>query len=243
MKNTALSVNGVTMQFNLAKENVDNLKEYVIRKIKRQLDYEKFCALQDISFTLEKGDSLAIIGKNGSGKSTLLKVISGIIRPTAGSVTVNGSIAPLIELGAGFDQDLTAKENVFLNGAVLGYDKKFMREKYDEIIDFAELWDFVDVPVKNFSTGMAARLGFSIATIITPEILIVDEILAVGDHDFQVKCEKKMNEMISRGATLLFVSHSEEKVKQLCRRALWLDHGRARMLGLAHEVCDVYLQT
>ncbi len=243
MKNTALSVDGVTMQFNLAKENVDNLKEYVIRKIKRQLDYEKFCALQDISFTLEKGDSLAIVGKNGSGKSTLLKVISGIIRPTAGSVTVNGSIAPLIELGAGFDQDLTAKENVFLNGAVLGYDKKFMREKYDEIIDFAELRDFVDVPVKNFSTGMAARLGFSIATIITPEILIVDEILAVGDHDFQVKCEKKMNEMISRGATLLFVSHSEEKVKQLCRRALWLDHGRARMLGLAHEVCDVYLQT
>lgn len=242
MENTALSVDGVTMQFNLAKENVDNLKEYVIRKIKRQLDYEKFCALQDISFTLEKGDSLAIIGKNGSGKSTLLKVISGIIRPTAGAVTVNGSIAPLIELGAGFDQDLTARENVFLNGAVLGYDKKFMREKYDEIIDFAELWDFVDVPVKNFSTGMAARLGFSIATIITPEILIVDEILAVGDHDFQVKCENKMSEMLSRGATLLFVSHSEEKVKQLCRRALWLDHGRARMLGLADEVCDAYLQ-
>ena len=155
---------------------------------------------------------------------------------------MNGSIAPLIELGAGFDQDLTARENVFLNGAVLGYDKKFMREKYDEIIDFAELWDFVDVPVKNFSTGMAARLGFSIATIITPEILIVDEILAVGDHDFQVKCENKMSEMLSRGATLLFVSHSEEKVKQLCRRALWLDHGRARMLGSADEVCDAYLQ-
>ncbi|WP_312635391.1 ABC transporter ATP-binding protein [Oscillibacter sp.] len=243
MKNTALSVDGVTMKFNLAKENVDNLKEYVIRKIKRQLDYEKFCALQDISFTLEKGDSLAIIGKNGSGKSTLLKVISGIIRPTAGVVTVNGSIAPLIELGAGFDQDLTARENVFLNGAVLGYDKRFMRKKYDEIIDFAELWDFVDVPVKNFSTGMAARLGFSIATIITPEILIVDEILAVGDHDFQVKCEKKMSEMLSRGATLLFVSHSEEKVKQLCRRALWLDHGKARMLGPADAVCDAYLRS
>lgn len=242
MDRTAISVNGVTMQFNLAKENVDNLKEYVIRKIKRQLDYEKFCALKDVSFTLEKGDSLAIIGKNGSGKSTLLKVISGIICPTTGSVTVNGSIAPLIELGAGFDQDLTAKENVFLNGAVLGYSKKFMQEKYEEIIDFAELWDFVDVPVKNFSTGMAARLGFSIATIITPEILIVDEILAVGDHDFQIKCEKKMREMLSNGATLLFVSHSEEKVKQLCRRALWLDHGTARMLGPTSEVCKAYSQ-
>lgn len=242
MGKTAISVKNVVMQFNLSKQNVDNLKEYVIRKIKRQLDFEKFSALQNISFELGKGDSLAIIGKNGSGKSTLLKVISGIIKPTSGSVDVYGSIAPLIELGAGFDQDLTAKENVFLNGAILGYDKKFMQEKYDEIVDFAELRDFVDVPIKNFSTGMAARLGFSIATIITPEILIVDEILAVGDHDFQIKCEKKMHEMLSNGATLLFVSHSEQKVKELCRQALWLDHGKARMFGLSTEVCDAYLQ-
>lgn len=242
MSEFAISVCNATMRFNLARETVDNLKEYVIRKLKRQLTYDEFYALQDVSFDLEKGDSLAIIGKNGSGKSTLLKIISGIIKPTCGKVSVSGSIAPLIELGAGFDQDLTAKENVFLNGAVLGYNKKFMQSKYDEIMSFAELWKFEDVPVKNFSTGMAARLGFSIATIIEPEILIVDEILAVGDHDFQLKCQQKMSDMLSNGATLLLVSHSEQDVMRLCRQALWLDHGKVRMLGNSKEVCNEYLK-
>lgn len=241
MSQNAIVVNDVSMRFNLSKEHVDNIKEYIIRKIKGQLHFEEFYALRNVSFEVKKGESLAIIGRNGSGKSTLLKLIAGIFRPTAGNIQVGGSVAPLIELGAGFDSDLTARENVFLNGSVLGYSKKFMAKQYEQIIDFADLWDFEDVPIKNFSTGMAARLGFSIATMVTPEILIVDEILAVGDHDFQKKCEKKMADMLSSGATLLFVSHSEEKVQQLCQKALWLDHGQMRMIGGSQEVCEAYL--
>lgn len=229
------------MRFNLSKEKVDNLKEYTVKLLKHELLFDEFYALQGVSFAVKRGEPFAIIGENGCGKSTVLKVISGIFRPTVGSVSVGGSVAPLIELGAGFDMDLTARENIFLNGAVLGYDTAFMTAKFDEIMDFAELWEFVDVPVKNFSSGMVARLGFSIATMVVPEILIVDEILAVGDFMFQQKCERKMQEMIASGATLIFVSHSSDQVKKLCKRAVWLKHGVVQMLGDAAEVTDAYI--
>ncbi|WP_066460094.1 acyltransferase family protein [Anaerotruncus rubiinfantis] len=236
-----VEVQNVSMRFNLSREKVDNLKEYVVKMLKRQLLFDEFYALRNVSFTVKRGEPFAIIGENGCGKSTLLKVISGIFYPTKGSVTVRGSVAPLIELGAGFDMDLTARENIFLNGAVLGYDTAFMESKYQEIMDFAELWDFADVPVKNFSSGMVARLGFSIATMVVPDILIVDEILAVGDFLFQQKCERKMQEMIDAGATLIFVSHSSDQVKKLCKRAVWLKRGVVQMIGDAGEVTDAYI--
>lgn len=238
---TAVYVDDVFMRFNLEKERVDSLKEYVIRTIKKQHLFEEFYALKGVSCIIPKGESFAIVGKNGSGKSTLLKIIAGIFKPTKGVVSINGTIAPLIELGAGFDPDLTARENIFLNGAVLGYNKAFMLSRYDEIIEFAELHDFVDVPVKNYSSGMTARLGFSIATIVTPDILVVDEILSVGDYEFQKKCQAKMHNMMRNGVTLIFVSHSTEQVKSLCNRALWLDHGVPIMLGNVDEVCDAYI--
>ncbi len=236
-----VEVKDVSMRFNLSKEKVDNLKEYVVKFLKRQLLFDEFYALRNVSFSVKRGEPFAIIGENGCGKSTLLKVISGIFYPTQGSVTVRGSVAPLIELGAGFDMDLTARENIFLNGAVLGYDTAFMEQKFQEIMDFAELWDFVDVPVKNFSSGMVARLGFSIATVVVPDILIVDEILSVGDFMFQQKCERKMQEMIDQGATLIFVSHSSQQVKRLCKKAVWLKHGVVQMVGDAAEVSDAYV--
>ncbi len=237
-----VEVRNVSMRFNLSKEKVDNLKEYVVKALKRQLMFDEFYALQNVSFTVKRGEPFAIVGENGCGKSTLLKVISGIFYPTSGSVSVGGSIAPLIELGAGFDMDLTARENIYLNGAVLGYDTAFMEAKFQEIMDFSELWDFVDVPVKNFSSGMVARLGFAIATVVVPDILIVDEILAVGDFMFQQKCERKMQEMIDAGATLIFVSHSSDQVKKLCKKAIWLKHGITQMVGDATAVCDAYIQ-
>lgn len=241
MSETAVTIKDVSMRFNLAKQRVDSLKEYAVRAAKRQLLFEEFYALRNISLEIAKGDSIAIIGRNGSGKSTLLKVIAGVFKPTTGTVQANGVIAPLIELGAGFDPELTARENVFLNGAVLGYSKRFMAGRFDEIIDFAELWDFVDVPVKNYSSGMAARLGFAIATVVTPDILIVDEILSVGDYEFQEKCHAKMDEMLSKdGVTLIFVSHSSEQVKSLCKRAVWLGHGEIKMIGDAETVCNAY---
>lgn len=236
-----VEIRNVSMRFNLSKEKVDNLKEYVVKFIKHQLLFDEFYALRNVSFSVKRGEPFAIIGENGCGKSTLLKVISGIFYPTEGSVSVGGSVAPLIELGAGFDMDLTARENIFLNGAVLGYDTAFMEEKFNEIMDFAELWDFIDVPVKNFSSGMVARLGFSIATVVVPDILIVDEILSVGDFMFQQKCERKMQEMIEQGATLIFVSHSSEQVKKLCKKAVWLKHGVVQMIGDAAEVSDAYI--
>lgn len=236
-----VEVRNVSMRFNLSKEKVDNLKEYVVKFLKHQLLFDEFYALRNVSFSVKRGEPFAIIGENGCGKSTLLKVISGIFYPTEGSVHVHGSVAPLIELGAGFDMDLTARENIFLNGAVLGYDTAFMEEKFDEIMDFAELWDFIDVPVKNFSSGMVARLGFSIATVVVPDILIVDEILSVGDFMFQQKCERKMQEMIEQGATLIFVSHSSDQVKKLCKKAIWLKHGVVQMIGDATEVSDAYI--
>ena len=198
--------------------------------------------MKDVSFALERGDSLALIGRNGSGKSTMLKIIAGVFSATKGTVNVRGTVAPLIELGAGFDNELTARENIYLNGAVLGHNRSFMNQHFDEIIDFAELEEFVDVPVKNYSSGMVARLGFSIATIVSADILVVDEILSVGDFAFQQKCHERMNKLMSNGTTLLFVSHVSEQVKGLCKRAIWLDHGQIRQIGESAQVCDSYQQ-
>ncbi len=236
----AIEVNNVTMKFNMSKEKVDSIKEYVIKLAKRQLRFEEFLALKNVSVNIEKGDVFGVVGLNGSGKSTLLKVISGILKPSEGSVKTYGSISPLIELGAGFDFDLTARENVFLNGSVLGYSKREMEEKYDDIIDFSELHNFVDVAVKNFSSGMIARLGFAIATITKPDILIVDEILSVGDFLFQQKCEKRISELMDGGTTVLMVSHSIEQIERLCKNVMWLDHGNVKMLGDVKTVCDAY---
>lgn len=239
-KESIISVRDVSMVFNLATERVDSLKEYMLQLAKHQLMMQKFYALQHINLEVARGESVALIGVNGSGKSTLLKVIAGVMRPTYGSVQVRGSIAPMIELGAGFDPDLTARENIYLNGAVLGHDRAFMNDHFDNILDFAELWDFVDVPVKNFSSGMVARLGFAIATEIRAEILIVDEVLSVGDFHFQEKCKKRMSKMLSGGTTLLFVSHSTEQVIELCQKAIWLKNGRIQQSGSAREVCKHY---
>lgn len=239
----AVAVDHVTMNFNMPKEKVDNMKEYVIKFLKHQLRFDEFTALSDVSFEVKKGEVVGFIGLNGSGKSTLLKVISGILEPSAGRVTTDGVISPLIELGAGFDFELTTRENIYLNGSVLGFDRNFVRSKYDEILDFAELRPFENVAIKNFSSGMVARLGFSIATIVKPDILIVDEILAVGDFLFQQKCEKRIAELMSGGTTVLFVSHSIEQVERLCQRVVWLEHGHVRMIGDTETVCNFYKQS
>lgn len=238
--NDIIQVKNVTMRFNLAEEKTDTIKEYILKFLKGKLHFNEFFALKNVSFSVKRGESVALIGINGSGKSTMLKIIAGVMYPTKGSVTVNGSIAPLIELGAGFDMDLTARENIYLNGAVLGYDREFMDQHFDEIMEFSELWDFVDVPVKNFSSGMIARLGFAIATIVKADILVVDEILAVGDFKFQQKCKERMAELMAGGTTLLFVSHSIDQVKELCKKALWIDHGELKAYGKCEEVCSLY---
>lgn len=243
MEENAVSIKNVTVKFNLAREKVETLKEYFVRVIKRKnVEFDEFYALKDISFDIPRGDSFALLGSNGSGKSTMLKVISGIYKPYCGEVKVNGTIAPMIELGAGFDMELTARENVFLNGCILGYNRAFMEEKFNEIIDFAELWDFIDVPVKNYSSGMQARLGFAIATIIKPEILIVDEILAVGDAHFQEKCKNKMAELKSGGTTLILVSHSINQVLETCKHAAWINKGKLMMIGDVQRVCEEYMK-
>lgn len=242
MVQNVIEVQHLSIKYNKSTERVDNIKEYIIRKLKGQMKYEAFWALKDISFTVSQGETVGIIGLNGSGKSTLLKVIAGVLKPAKGQVNVNGTVAPLIELGAGFDPDLSARENIFLNGAVLGHDRKQMTILFDEIVNFSELRDFLDVPVKNYSSGMQARLGFSIATSIIPDILIVDEVLGVGDYKFQQKCHKRMQEIISSGATVLFVSHSIDQVKEICTRAIWIDGGKVVMDGNAVEVCDCYMR-
>lgn len=236
----AIEINDVTMKFNMCKERINNMKEYLIKFLKKQLMYEEFTALEHVSVEVKEGEVFGIVGLNGSGKSTLLKLVSGILKPTEGTVKSNGTISPLIELGAGFDMELTARENVFLNGSVLGYSREFMKEKFDEIIEFAELQDFVEAPLKNFSSGMVARLGFSIATLVKPEILIVDEILAVGDFLFQQKCEQRIQEMMSGGTTVLIVSHSIEQIERLCNRVMWLEKGHVKMIGATEMVCNAY---
>ena len=235
-----IELKDVSMRFNMSKERVDSIKEYLIRLAKHQLQFEEFWALKNIKLSIEKGDVVGLVGLNGSGKSTTLKVISGILRPTTGTVSVSGSISPLIELGAGFDYDLSARENVFLYGSVLGFSRQTMEEKMDDIIDFAELRDFMDVALKNYSSGMVARLGFSIATITHPDILIVDEILSVGDFLFQQKCEKRISDMMSGGTTVIIVSHSIEQIERLCNRVVWLDKGTIIMDGPANEICEIY---
>ena len=236
-----IDVEKVTIRFNMATEKVDNLKEYFVRLVTKQLMFQEFLALQDVDLKVKKGEAWGLIGINGSGKSTLLKAISGIMKPYKGTITVRGNIAPLIELGAGFDANLTARENIFLNGAVLGHSKKEMQEHFEEIVDFAEIRKFRDSPIKNYSSGMKARLGFSVATMVKPDILIVDEVLSVGDYKFKQKCQKRMEEMLSSGTTLLFVSHSIDQVKELCDHALWLDHGKMVMSGEAGPICDAYM--
>ena len=236
-----VSVKNVSMRFNLASEKVDSLKEYFIKMTKKSLKFEEFWALNDVSIDIMPGDFYGLVGLNGSGKSTLLKTIAGVLKPTKGSVTVRGTIAPLIELGAGFDMDLTARENIYLNGAVLGFSKQFMDDHFQEIVDFSELHNFLDVPLKNYSSGMVARIAFAIATVTDPDILIADEVLSVGDYTFQQKCERRMRELIEGGTTVIFVSHSIEQVKNLCNKATWLEHGKVIMTGAAEEVCNEYM--
>lgn len=240
-KKVIIDVDHVTVRFNLATQKIDNLKEYFVKLVKRQLMFQEFLALKDVSFQVRQGEAWGLIGTNGSGKSTMLKAISGIIRPYKGSITVDGTVAPLIELGAGFDDNMTARENIFLNGCILGHSEKFMQEHFDEIVDFAELHKFLDSPIKNYSSGMRARLGFAVATMVQPDILIVDEVLAVGDYKFRQKCEKRMNEMLANGTTLLFVSHSIDEVRRLCDHAVWIDKGVVRMVGEVGPVSDAYM--
>ena len=235
-----IEVNNVSIKFKMTKEQIFSLKEYFIKFIKRQLEFEEFNALTDISFSVNKGDILGIIGYNGAGKSTMLKVISGIMKPPNGSIKVDGVISPLIELGSGFDMELTARENIFLNGYILGYSKKFIKEHFNEIVEFSELSEFLDVPVKNFSSGMVARLGFAIATIVKPEILIVDEILSVGDFKFQEKSEKKIKETLLSGTTVILVSHDIAQIEEICTKVLWLEHGRVKGYGNTKEICEEY---
>ncbi len=238
-----ISVKNVTMKFNLGIE-ATSFKETFISLFdkKRRVSKEKneLLALNNVSFEISKGEVVGLIGSNGAGKSTLLKVVSGVMKPTKGKVKVDGVISPMIELGAGFDPELTARENIYLNGAILGYSKKFLDEKFDQIVEFSEIRDFLDVPVKNFSSGMTAKLAFSIATVVDPEILIVDEILSVGDIKFQEKSKKKMMEMINGGTTVLYVSHSLESIKDLCTKVIWLDHGKIVKIGDPKELCDEY---
>lgn len=241
-KKIMVDVDHVTIRFNLSSQKVDNLKEYLVKLMKRELMFQEFLAVKDVSFQVCKGEAWGLIGSNGSGKSTMLKAISGIMKPYQGKITVNGTVAPLIELGAGFDSECTARENIYLNGCVLGYSEKFIREHFDEIVEFAEIGQFLDSPIKNYSSGMKARLGFSVATMVKPDILIVDEVLAVGDYKFQQKCMKRMQELLAGGTTLLFVSHNTNQVRNLCDHAVWLDHGVARMAGEVDPVCDAYME-
>ena len=235
-----IEVQNVTMQYAIANDRVSNIKEYIIKRIQKRLTYEYFKALDDVSFTVKKGEVLGLIGHNGAGKSTILKIISGIVKPTNGSVQIAGNVVPMLELGSGFDFDMTGRENIFLNGAILGYSEEFLKKKYDEIVDFSEIGQFIDVPLRNYSSGMIARLGFSVATVVEPEVLIVDEVLAVGDAAFQEKSKKRMMELMGGGSTVLFVSHGIAQIRELCDRVVWLDHGKVKMYGETKEVCDAY---
>ena len=235
-----IEVKNVSMSFRLSQDRIQSIKEYLVTLAKGKLKYKEFWALKNVSFTVRPGEVLGIIGRNGAGKSTILKVISGILKPTEGSVSVRGNIVPMLELGSGFDFDLTGRENIYLNGSILGYSRHFLDEKYDEIVSFSELGEFIEMPIRNYSSGMMMRLAFSIATVVNPEILIVDEILAVGDEAFQRKSRQRMLELMGGGTTVLFVSHSLDQIRELCDRVLWLDHGQIKMLGETKEVCDAY---
>lgn len=238
-----IEVNDVSMRFRMANDRISSIKEFAIAKLTGKLEYNEFEALKHVSFEVQRGEVVGFIGHNGAGKSTMLKVISGILKPTEGSVTVRGNIAPMLELGSGFDFDMTGRENIFLNGAILGYSEEFLNSKYQEIVDFSEIGQFMDMPLRNYSSGMIARLAFSIATVVVPEILIVDEVLSVGDADFQEKSRRRMMELMSGGTTVLFVSHSLPQIREMCSRVVWLEHGAVNQFGNTKEVCDAYART
>ena len=237
---TMIEVRDVSMRFRMANDRISSIKEYAIARLRGKLKYNEFEALKHVSFDVKRGEVMGLIGHNGAGKSTLLKVISGILKPTEGSVIVRGNVAPMLELGSGFDFDMTGRESLFLNGAILGDSEEFLKSKYEEIVAFSEIGPFIDMPLRNYSSGMVARLAFSVATVVVPEVLIVDEVLAVGDAEFQEKSRKRMMELMSGGTTVLFVSHSMEQIRQMCNRVVWLEKGHIRMIGGLQETCDAY---
>ena len=235
-----LDIQNVSMRFMMANDKVTSIKEMMTQRLKAKIHFKEIWALNNVRFQVKKGEVVGIIGRNGAGKSTILKIISGIMKPTGGNVVRNGNIVPMLELGSGFDMDLTGRENIFLNGAILGYSKAFLTEKYEEILNFSELGEFIDMPIRNYSSGMLMRLAFSIATVVNPEILIVDEILAVGDENFQRKSRARMMELMSGGTTVLFVSHDLSQIREMCNRVVWLDNGTTKMVGDTKDVCDAY---
>lgn len=237
---TMIEVRDVSMRFRMANDRISSIKEYAIARLRGKLKYNEFEALKHVSFDVKRGEVMGLIGHNGAGKSTLLKVISGILKPTEGSVIVRGNVAPMLELGSGFDFDMTGRENIFLNGAILGYSEEFLKSKYEEIVAFSEIGPFIDMPLRNYSSGMVARLAFSVATVVVPEVLIVDEVLAVGDAEFQEKSRKRMMELMSGGTTVLFVSHNMEQIRQMCNRVVWLERGSVRMFDMTRLACDAY---
>lgn len=235
-----ITVENVSMHFRMDKNHTTSLKEWVVSFLKGKQQYEEFHALENVTFDVKRGEIFGVIGRNGAGKSTLLKVVSGIYKPTSGKVVSAGRIAPMLELGSGFDMELSGHDNIFLNGAILGFSESFLKSKYDEIVAFAELGEFIHQPIKTYSSGMLARLAFSVATVVEPEILIVDEILSVGDAAFQQKSHARMLELMSGGTTVLFVSHSLEQIREMCDRVMWLEHGTLRAIGDAKAICDEY---
>ena len=235
-----IEVNHVTMRFRMANDRINSIKEYLVQFLKKRLKYSEFEALKDVSFTVERGEIVGLIGHNGAGKSTMLKIISGIMKPTEGNVAVRGNVVPMLELGSGFDYDMTGRENIFLNGAILGYSEEFLKSKYQEIVDFSELGPFIDTPIRNYSSGMISRLAFSIASAVNPEILIVDEILGVGDADFQIKSQNRMMEMMGGGTTVLMVSHNIKQIREMCDRVVWIEHGQVVDYGDAEHLCSEY---
>ncbi len=240
MGNEVVRVENVSMRFRLDQNRVQSLKEFIVKRLSHQMKYKEFWALRDVSFSVEKGDVIGIIGRNGAGKSTILKCIAGIYKPTSGKITVRGNIVPMLELGSGFDMEMTGQENIFLNGAILGYSEEFLKEKHDEIVEFSELGDFIYEPIRTYSSGMLMRLAFSVATVVNPEILIVDEILSVGDSKFQNKSRARMNELMGGGTTVFFVSHDIRQIKEMCNKVVWLNHGELKMFGSVNEVCSAY---
>lgn len=240
MNNAVIEVNDVTMRFHMNADKIMSLKEFLTRAVRGKIEYFDFTALEHLSFDVKKGETLGLIGHNGAGKSTTLKLISGILKPTEGSITVRGNVVPMLELGSGFDFDLTGRENIFLNGAILGYSEDFLKQKYDEIVAFSELGQFIETPIRNYSSGMLARLAFSVASMVEPEVLIVDEILSVGDASFQEKSHKRMMELMGGGTTVLFVSHNLNQIREMCNRVIWLEHGHTKMIGDSEEVCSAY---
>lgn len=240
MEKYILEIKNVSMRFNLSKEKISSIKVYILKALKGQLEYNNFYALKNVSFNIRKGERVGVLGLNGAGKSTLLKAIAGVYKPTEGTIIKRGKIIPLLELGAGFERQYTGRENVFLYGSFLGYSKEFIESKYDEIVEFSELGKFMEVPVENYSSGMRARLGFAIATVVQPEILILDEVLSVGDARFRKKSEQKIRSLMKDDVTVLFVSHNANQVKNICNKAIILDHGQLIAHGDAEEMCEIY---